>query len=146
MTPHESAGGCSYVTLLAVPASSCLHVELEIYQRLHDAGLPPPVTRLLLHEVDDHLEKVDAGEISPEAIGDREQPELDRLWRPILTRTRQLLGEDPVELSRAEASAWRLSARRTSEVLGFIERLPNEIARRAAREIPAGVDSELAVL
>lgn len=103
-----------------------LHVERETYQQLNDDGmLQPPVTRLLLNEVDDHIEKLEVGEISAREMGVRERPEIDRAWRRVLVRLRRLWGEDPTELARAEASARRLGARRTSEALGLLERLPN---------------------
>jgi hypothetical protein len=77
----------SQVTLL-VPL-----VERETYQQLSDDGmLPSPVTCLLLNEVDDHIEKAEGCEISAEEMGDRERPELDRLWRRLLVRARRLLG------------------------------------------------------
>lgn len=103
-----------------------LHVERETYQQLNDDGmLQPPVTRTLLNEVDDHIEKLEVGEIPAEEMADRERPEIDRAWRRILVRLRRLLGENPTELARAEASARRLGARRTGEALGLLERLPN---------------------
>lgn len=96
-----------------------LHVERNTYQSLSDQGLlPPPVTRTLLHEVDDEIDDLalrgtghDLG-ASREASGG-----LERLARRLVSRLPEPAGTDPTDMAYAEATARRLAARRTVEAL-----------------------------
>lgn len=114
-----------------------LVVERETYQRLSDAGLLPPVaTRLLLHEVDDQIEEMGVRHATLADIQRRERPRFDRFMARVTNWLPSPVGDDPLELAYAEASARRLAARRTSEALGLFTRMPNvdpdavETARR----------------
>jgi CPA1 family monovalent cation:H+ antiporter len=103
-----------------------LFVERETYQRLSDAGLlPPPTTRVLLHEADDKIEDASLGRASLPTLYRRERPRFDRYWARLTGWLPEPVGEDPSELAYAEATARRLAARRTVEALGMFERLPN---------------------
>jgi CPA1 family monovalent cation:H+ antiporter len=103
-----------------------LFVERETYQRLSDAGLlPPPTTRILLHEADDKIDDASLGRASLTALYKRERPRFDRYWARLIGWLPKPVGEDPSELAYAEATARRLAARRTVEALAMFEHLPN---------------------
>ena len=110
-----------------VVVGRALHVERSTYQWLSDEGLlPPPVTRTLLHEVDDEIDELSLhGEARP--MGSSRRPRsgwLDRGVRRLTARLPQPAGEDPTELSYAEATARRLAARRTSDALEVFDDVP----------------------
>ena len=103
-----------------------LFVERETYQHLSDAGLlPPSVTRVLLHEVDDKIGDVSLGRTAIETTQRRERPRFDRWLEQLTGWLPEPVGENPTELAYAEATARRLAARRTMEALELFERLPN---------------------
>ncbi len=103
-----------------------LVVERGTYQHLSDAGLlPPMVTRILLHEVDDQAEALGVGHVSLADLHRRERPRFDRMVAKVTSWLPSPVGDDPTELAYAEASARRLSARRTGEALELFMRLPN---------------------
>lgn len=102
-----------------------LAVERETYQHLSDAGLlPPTAARTLLQEVDDLVEEAALGRPSLEPA-EREPARLSRLIEGLVRRLPEPAGEDPAELSYAEATARQIAARRTCEALGLFDRLPN---------------------
>ncbi len=103
-----------------------LSVERETYQHLSDAGLvPPAATRLLLHEVDDHIEEVSLDRVSLETFRRRKVPLFDRILEKLLGWLPQPIGEDPTQVAYAEASARRLAAKRTGKALDLFKSLPN---------------------
>lgn len=128
-----------------------LYVEREVYQELSDDDLlPPSVTRLLLHEVDNYIEEVSLVKNPMDAVRRRQRGRFDRLVQRFSSRLPRPLGDDPVELARAEASARRLGARHASEALDLLGRLPNiepapierakEMFARWEREAVASLD------
>jgi CPA1 family monovalent cation:H+ antiporter len=103
-----------------------LIVERQTYQHLSDSGLlPPPVARTLQHEVDDDVEELTASHGSLESMRPRDLPRFDRILNRITSWLPTPLGEDPMELAYAEASARRLAAKRTGEALALFSSMPN---------------------
>jgi CPA1 family monovalent cation:H+ antiporter len=115
-----------------------LQVERTTYQLLSDAGmLPPPVARVLLHEVDDEVDELTAmgprHRLGEHARGHRR----DVVVRRLLERLPGPAGEDREHDDHAEATARRLAARRTVEALVLFDELPGiapDTVRRA-REV-----------
>lgn len=107
-----------------VVLARALHIERTTYQQLSDAGLlPPAVTRRLLHQVDDEVDRLAAGQPA-ERSGERgQEPAPARLGRRLLTWLPEPAGEDPAELAYAEASARRLAARQTREAMAVFDGL-----------------------
>ena len=118
-----------------------LHVERRTYQSLSDEGLlPPPVTRTLLHEVDDEIDDLSLRG-TDHAMGATRRSRsggLERLTRRLISRLPEPAGSDPTDLAYAEATARRLAARRTSDALGIFDDLPavrTETVERARRTV-----------
>ena len=130
-----------------VVVGRALHVERTTYQWLSDEGLlPPPVTRTLLHEVDDEIDELSLhGTAHSMGTGRRERSGwLDRGARWLAARLPQPAGEDPTDLAYAEATARRLAARRTSDALEVFDdsrALRQETVERARRTV-AGWEQE----
>ncbi len=104
-----------------------LHVERRTYQSLSDEGLlPPPVTRTLLHEVDDEIDDLSLRGQRHEvgAARRRRSGGLERLGRRLVSWLPEPAGSDPTELAYAEATARRLAARRTAEAFTIFDDLP----------------------
>lgn len=102
-----------------------LVVERQTYQHLSDRGLlPAPVTRKLLHEVDDQIEALQVGRARLDTRH-RPQPRIDAVLQRVIALLPSPPTEDADELAYAEASARRLAARRTAEELELFARLPN---------------------
>ncbi len=132
-----------------------LHVERRTYQWLSDEGLlPPPVTRSLLHEVDDEIDDLflrgkqhEMGVARRDASGG-----LERLTRRLVSWLPEPAGTDPTEMAYAEATARRLAARRTSDAFEIFDGLPAvraetvERARRTVAEWEEHAVAELAEL
>ena len=107
-----------------VVLSRALHIERETYQDLADEGLlPPAVTRTLLHQVGDEVDELALSDDYGSGGSGRQAPRLDRVTRRLVARLPRPPGEDPEELSYAEASARLLAARRTGEALGLFDEL-----------------------
>ena len=120
-----------------------LHVERRTYQSLSDQGLlPPPVTRTLLHEVDDEIDDLSLRGTGHEVGATRRARSggLDQLTRRLISWLPEPAGSDPTSLAYAEATARRLAARRTSEAFEIFDDLPAirqgtvERARRTVTE------------
>lgn len=118
-----------------------LHVERHSYQELSDQGLlPPPVTRTLLHEVDDEIDELALRGRGHDLHATRGAPAggLERLSRRLIGWLPQPAGSDPNELAYAEATARQLAARRTSEAFVIFDELPTvsqQIVERARQTI-----------
>ena len=116
-----------------------LHVERRTYQSLSDEGLlPPPVTRTLLHEVDDEIDDLSLRGQGHEvgAARQRRSGGIERLVRRLVSWLPEPAGSDPTELAYAEATARRLAARRTAEAFQIFDDLPairQETVDRARR-------------
>ncbi len=103
-----------------------LSVERETYQHLSDAGaLPPTVTRVLLHEVDDQIDEVNLGRPGVESGRRGALPRMDRAVQALVARLPEPAGETPETLDYAEATARRLAARRSAEAVEHLRRLPD---------------------
>ncbi len=104
-----------------------LHVERRTYQSLSDEGLlPPPVTRTLLHEVDDEIDDLSLRGQRHEVGSARRRRSggLERLGRRLVSWLPEPAGSDPTELAYAEATARRLAARRTADAFKIFDELP----------------------
>lgn len=104
-----------------------LHVERRTYQSLSDEGLlPPPVTRTLLHEVDDEIDDLSLRGQRHEvgAARLRRSGGLERLFRRLVSWLPEPAGSDPTELAYAEATARRLAARQTADAFEIFDDLP----------------------
>ncbi|MDP9398809.1 MAG: sodium:proton antiporter [Actinomycetota bacterium] len=116
-----------------------LHVERRTYQTLSDEGLlPPPVTRTLLHEVDDEIDDLSLRGMGHQVGATRRARSggLERLSRRIVGWLPEPAGSDPTELAYAEATARRLAARRTTNAFETFDDLPairQETVERARR-------------
>ncbi len=116
-----------------------LHVERRTYQTLSDQGLlPPPVTRTLLHEVDDEIDELSLRGKGHQmgAARRRRSGGLERLGRRLVSWLPEPAGSDPTDLAYAEATARRLAARRTADALKIFDDLPairQETVERARR-------------
>ena len=129
-----------------------LHVERRTYQWLSDEGLlPPPVTRTLLHEVDDEIDDLSLRGHGHEMVTARRTRSggLERLTRRLVSWLPEPAGSDPTELAYAEATARRLAARRTSEAFEIFDALPAirpETVDRARRTVTEWEQEALAEL
>jgi CPA1 family monovalent cation:H+ antiporter len=123
-----------------------LHVERRTYQSLSDEGLlAPPVTRTLLHEVDDEIDDLSLHGTGHEMGAARRTRSggLERLTRRLISWLPEPAGNDPTDLAYAEATARRLAARRlaarrTSEAFEIFDDLPAirpETVERARRTV-----------
>jgi monovalent cation:H+ antiporter, CPA1 family len=118
-----------------------LHVERHTYQSLSDEGLlPPPVTRTLLHEVDDEIDDLSLRGRGHEVGAARRarSGSLERLTRRLIGWMPEPAGSDPTDLAYAEATARRLAARRTFEAFEIFDDLPairRETVERARQTI-----------
>jgi CPA1 family monovalent cation:H+ antiporter len=118
-----------------------LHVERRTYQSLSDEGLlPPPVTRTLLHEVDDEIDDLSLHGTGHQMGAARRTRSggLERLTRRLISWLPEPAGNDPTDLAYAEATARRLAARRTSEAFEIFDDLPAirpETVARARRTV-----------
>ncbi|MBA2529862.1 MAG: sodium:proton antiporter [Euzebyales bacterium] len=118
-----------------------LHVERRTYQWLSDEGLlPPPVTRTLLHEVDDEIDDLSLRGKDHEMGAARRSRSggLERLSRRLVSWLPEPAGSDPTEMAYAEATARRLAARRTSDAFQIFDDLPairQQTVERARRTV-----------
>ncbi len=120
-----------------------LHVERRTCQSLSDQGLlPPPVTRTLLHEVDDEIDDLSMRGRSHQMGATRQTRSggLEQLTRRLIAWLPEPAGSDPTDLAYAEATARRIAARRAFEALEIFDDLTSirpetvERARRTASE------------